>query len=110
MATNRSRFLTAFTDFWNSYAANRTDLMVIICGSSASWMINKVLKNKGGLHNRVTERIILEPFTLGETKQLLKKNGVIIPDIEIITLYMAIGGVPYYICLLYTSPSPRDRG
>jgi len=64
MATNRSRFLTAFTDFWNSY---------------------------------VTERIILEPFTLGETKQLLVKNGVIIPDIEIITLYMAIGGVPYYI-------------
>lgn len=97
MATNRSRFLTAFTDFWNSYAAKRTDLMVIICGSSASWMINKVLKNKGGLHNRVTERIILEPFTLGETKQLLVKNGVIIPDIEIITLYMAIGGVPYYI-------------
>ena len=97
MATNRSKFLTAFTDFWNSYASMRNDLMVIICGSSASWMINKVLKNKGGLHNRVTDRIILEPFTLGETKKLLRKNGVVISDIEIVKLYMAIGGIPYYI-------------
>jgi len=97
MATNRSRFLTAFTDFWNGFAANRSDLVVIICGSAASWMINKVLKNKGGLHNRVTERIFLEPFTLYETKLFLRKKNISLSDIDIIKLYMAVGGVPFYL-------------
>ena len=97
MATNRSRFLTAFTDFWNNYASTRKDLVIIICGSSASWMINKVLKSRGGLHNRVTDRIMLEPFDLGETKQFLRKKNIIINNMDIIRLYMMIGGIPYYL-------------
>lgn len=97
MATNRSRFLTAFTDWWNTFASERRDLLVIICGSSASWMINKVLKNKGGLHNRVTARLFLEPFTLGETREFLRYKGITLTNHEIIKLYMAIGGVPFYL-------------
>lgn len=97
MATNRSRFLTAFTAFWNRFASTRRDLVVIICGSSASWMINKVLKNRGGLHNRVTERMILEPFNLSETKTFIKKKNIIFNDIDIIRLYMMIGGIPFYL-------------
>ncbi len=97
MATNRSRFLTAFTSFWNTFASQRNNLVVIICGSSASWMINKVLKNRGGLHNRVTERILLEPFDLAETKTFLKKKNIILNSIDIIRLYMMIGGIPFYL-------------
>lgn len=97
MATNRSRFLTAFTDFWNSYASQRKDLMVVICGSSASWMINNVLKSRGGLHNRVTDRIMLQPFTLGETKIFLRKKNIIINDMDIVRLYMVMGGIPFYL-------------
>jgi len=97
MATNRSRFLTAFTDFWNNFASGREDLMIIICGSSASWMINKVLRNKGGLHNRVTERITLRSFSLSETKQFLKAKNIVVSDYEILKLYMAVGGIPFYL-------------
>jgi len=97
MATNKSRFLTAFTDFWNSFAADRSDLLVIICGSSASWMINKVLRNKGGLHNRVTDRIFLEPFTLEETKKFLRYKNIVLSDYDIVKLYMSVGGVPFYL-------------
>ena len=97
LATNKSRFLIAFTDFWNSFAAKRTDLVVVICGSSASWMIQHVLQNKGGLHNRVTERIFLEPFTLSETKEFLQKKGIRISDTDIIQLYMMVGGIPFYL-------------
>lgn len=97
IATNKSKFLTAFTDFWNSFATDRNDLMVVICGSSASWMIQKVLKNKGGLHNRVTERIFLEPFNLQETKLFLKYKHIILSEVDIIKLYMAIGGIPFYL-------------
>ena len=100
LATNKSRFLTAFTDFWNNFATHRDDLMVVICGSSASWMIQHVLKNKGGLHNRVTERIILDPFTLSETKEFLRKKHIIISEVDIIQLYMAMGGIPYYLDLM----------
>ena len=97
MATNRSRFLAAFTDFWNNFASSRKDLMIIICGSSASWMINKVLKNKGGLHNRVTERITLRSFSLAETEEFLRTKKLIISKYDILKLYMAIGGIPFYL-------------
>ncbi|HOY11692.1 MAG TPA: ATP-binding protein [Saprospiraceae bacterium] len=97
IATNKSKFLVAFTDFWNSFAADRQDIMVVICGSSASWMIQKVLKNKGGLHNRVTDRIFLEPFDLKETKSFLRNKNIILTDVDIVKLYMAIGGIPYYL-------------
>ncbi len=97
MATNKSRFLTAFTHWWNDYAVNKKGLIVVICGSSASWMINKVLNNKGGLHNRVTDKIILEPFDLTDTKELLKYKGIQISNYDIIRLYMAVGGIPFYL-------------
>lgn len=105
MATNKSRFLVAFTDFWNSFASARKDLVLIICGSSASWMIKKVLKNKGGLHNRVTERIILEPFTLKETKQFLINKNIFASDTEIAKLFMSFGGVPFYLDQVKSSES-----
>ena len=57
--TQKSKFLMAFEHFWNDYCAKRSDVLMIICGSAASWMIKKILKNKGGLHNRVSERIRL---------------------------------------------------
>lgn len=47
LATRKSKFLGAFENFWNSYATKRNDLVVVVCGSTASYMINKILKNKG---------------------------------------------------------------
>jgi len=105
MATNKSRFLTAFTDFWNSFAVDRKDLVIVICGSSASWMIKKVLKNKGGLHNRVTGRIALESFSLLETEHFLQKKGIIATRPDIVQLYMALGGIPYYLDMLQKGES-----
>ncbi len=95
--SRRSRFLSAFSHFWNSFASTRTDLVVVICGSAASYMINKVINDKGGLHNRVTQRIRLAPFTLGETEQLLHRKRVRLTRYDIIQLYMAVGGVPHYL-------------
>jgi len=66
LASRRSGFLQAFSWFWNSWAFDKR-ITVVICGSAASWMINKVVRDKGSLHNRITHRILLKPFTLGET-------------------------------------------
>lgn len=95
--TPRSGFLKAFENFWNGWASRQQNLVVVICGSAASWMIQKVINNRGGLHNRVTRRIRLMPFTLGETADFLKARKINLDHYQILQLYMAMGGIPHYL-------------
>lgn len=95
--TQRSNFLRAFDHWWNSSGTKRSNLKVIICGSAASWMIEKILNDRGGLHNRVTQTIRLLPFTLQETGTYLKYKGVILDHYQKLQIYMAVGGIPYYL-------------
>lgn len=93
----KSNFLPAFEHFWNSWASQQSNLKVVICGSAASWMIQNIVKNKGGLHNRVSQRIRLMPFTLQETEAYLKSRSVRMERYQILQLYMAMGGIPQYL-------------
>lgn len=97
LASRKSGFLSAFDYFWNTYCTKRTDLVVVICGSAASYMVKKILKSKSGLHNRVTEVIRLLPFNLFETALFLKVKGILYSRYDIIQVYMAMGGVPHYL-------------
>lgn len=96
LATPRSGFLKALGYFWNSWAS-RQNMVLVICGSAASWMIKKVVNNKGGLHNRITKYIHLKPFTLAETEVYFKARGIRLNRYQIVQLYMALGGVPHYL-------------
>ena len=96
LAGQKSGFLSAFGYFWNSWASKQ-NLVIVICGSAASWMIQKVVNDKGGLHNRITQHLHLEPFTLAETKQFLESKEVFYDYYQIVQLYMAIGGIPHYL-------------
>ncbi|MEO8852443.1 MAG: ATP-binding protein [Ginsengibacter sp.] len=96
MAGHKSKFLMAFSWFWNSWAVTR-NIVVVICGSAASWMIQKIVKDRGGLHNRITKRIFLYPFTLKETESFLRSRNIFFNHYQIVQLYMAIGGVPHYL-------------
>ena len=95
--TPRSSFTTALEFFWNSWASARDDILLIACGSATSWVIDNLFADKGGLHNRVTGRIYLVPFTLGECEGLFRANGVALSRQEVIEAYMAFGGIPYYL-------------
>ena len=97
LASRRSRFLDALDHFWNSWASRQRHLIVVICGSAASWMIHKIIQHRGGLHNRVTKRIRLEPFTLGETFRYLQSRGVNLAQRQTLELYLALGGIAYYL-------------
>ncbi len=97
LATRRSGFMAALESFWNVFASRRTDVMLIVCGSAASWMIDKVIGSKGGLHNRTTGRIRLEPFNLLETKQYLEQRHIALDHYQIAQLSMALGGIPQYL-------------
>ena len=95
--TPNSLFISALEHFWNSWASARTDIVLIVCGSAASWMINELINNRGGLHNRITERIVLQPFNLLETEQFLRTKGAVYTRYQLLELYMAMGGIPYYL-------------
>ncbi|MFZ2899360.1 MAG: ATP-binding protein [Saprospiraceae bacterium] len=96
LATHRSGFLKGLSWFWNSWAVNQS-IVVVVCGSAASWMIKNVVHNKGGLHNRITRRIYLKPFNLAETERFLQTKNVNLDRYQILHLYMAMGGVPHYL-------------
>ena len=95
--TPKSGFKAALDNFWNQYASRRTDIVLVICGSAASWIINKVINDTGGLHNRITCTIALQPFTLKETAAFLNLKKVSLVYKDIVQLHMAIGGVPFYL-------------
>lgn len=100
MDTPKSGFISALEHFWNSWAVSRTDILLIVCGSATSWMINKLIKNHGGLHNRVTRKMHIEPFTLGECELFYKSNRIEMDRHQMIESYMIFGGIPYYLSLM----------
>jgi uncharacterized protein len=107
--TPNSGFMVALEHFWNSWASARKDIILIVCGSAASWMIKKLLNHKGGLHNRVTKRIKLEPFSLYETDLFLKMKGGAYEQYQVAQIYMALGGIPFYLEMIDTSKSAAQN-
>ena len=100
MDTPKSGFLSAFEHFWNGWASLRKDILLIICGSATSWIVNKVLNNRGGLHNRVTRQLPIPPFTLKECEEYAAWKKLAFDRRQIAECYMALGGVAYYWSLL----------
>lgn len=100
MVTQKSEFVKALELFWNSWASARTDVLLIVCGSASSWMVKNIVKNHGGLHNRITFKIKLKPFTLQETKLYLESRHIEWSEQMIAECYMILGGIPYYLKML----------
>lgn len=97
MDTPRSNFLLAFEHFCNDWVLARKNVKLVICGSATSWILDKLLNNKGGLYGRITLPIFVEPFTLGECREFFRKGGYAMDEYDIVQAYMAFGGIPYYL-------------
>ena len=97
--TPKSGFLSAFEHFWNDWASARRDILLIVCGSATSWITGKLLNNKGGLHNRITKKMSIAPFTLGECEEYLLSKNILLNRYQIVESYMIFGGIPYYLSL-----------
>ena len=95
--TPRSGFITAFEGFWNNWGAHRDNLMVIVCGSANSWMLDKLINNHSGLYGRVTYEIKLSPFSLNECAQFMNDSGIKLSKYDITQSYMILGGIPFYL-------------
>ena len=100
MDNQGSGFLSAFEWFWNSWGSTRKNLVFIVCGSATSWLIDNIDRNKGGLFNRRTCRLYIEPWNLYETEQYLISRDILWSRYDITVCYMIMGGIPYYLKLL----------
>lgn len=98
--TAKSDFMSGLEHFWNGWASTRKDIILVVCGSATSWMMDKLINNHGGLHNRLTQRIFLQPFTLKETEEMLQSKGISYSRYEVAECYMVLGGVPFYLSML----------
>lgn len=107
--THGSGFLTALESFWNEWACCRKDILLIACGSATSWIVKKLNRNTGGLHNRVRTKIKLYPFTLAECEDYSNELGLGYNRMHIAECYMAFGGVAYYWSLLEKGKSPDQN-
>ena len=95
--TPRSGFMTALESFWNGWACHRSNIMLVVCGSANSWMLDNLVNNRGGLYGRTTYEIKLSPFTLAECEMFFKSHGVLMSRYDIAQANMILGGIPYYM-------------
>ena len=93
---HRSGFLAALEYHWNDWMTDQ-NLALVLCGSATSWMLKNIVNNVAGLHNRVTSHIKMIPFTLAETEKFLLWKRIKWTQTEILTVYMSLGGIPYYL-------------
>ncbi len=103
--TPKSHFMTGLEAFWNGYACKKANLLLIVCGSSSSWILNNLVNNHGGLYDRLNMSMCLEPFSLKETEEYLLSNGVEYSRYDIATAYMVFGGIPFYLSYIDRSKS-----
>ena len=67
--TPRSNFMMALESFWNNWGCHRKNLMLVVCGSANSWILDNLINNHGGLYNRLTYQIHLLHFSLKECEE-----------------------------------------
>ena len=112
MDTHGSDFVMALEGFWNGWASARSDILLIVCGSITSWMLSKIIHNKGGLYNRLSYRIHLQPFSLKECEMYTRARNIVMNRHQILTCYMILGGIPFYWSFLekgFSLPQNIDR-
>ena len=102
--TQKSDFVSALENFWNGWAARRSDIVFIASGSATSWMVDNLIENQGGLHARITSSIYIRPFTLKETEEYLQRKYCKWDRYQILQCYMVFGGIPFYLSLI----NPQD--
>lgn len=105
LAQSRSKFLSALDYYWNRHFSRMSNILLIVSGSSASWMINQVLNDKGGLYGRLSAHLRLRPFSLFDVEKYLEFKGIHLSRKQICEIYMVTGGVPKYLSFIQPASS-----
>ncbi len=92
LANYQDNFVSELKYIWDNNLRHNKELIVILCGSSPSFMLTHVVKSRA-LYNRSQYEIPLKPFDLQETREFLKKRS----HREVLEAYLTVGGIPEYL-------------
>lgn len=92
LAAEKTSLISDLKLFWDRWALKNPQLVLILCGSVANFMVKHVVHSKA-LHNRKTLEIGLPPLSPQESALFIKKRGLK----EKAILYMCLGGIPKYL-------------
>lgn len=109
LVTRRSGLLEEIDYYWNNQWAGNPNIIFVACGSSASWLLTNIIYNKGGLHNRTTLEMSILPFNLADTRDYLAAKRIRLEQSQIASLYLAIGGIPYYLNYVRSGRSAQEN-
>ena len=107
--TAKSGFMSAFEHFWNDWGCAKHNLLLIVCGSATTWMLDKLINNKGGLYGRTNREMHMHPFTLNETERYFKSRNITMDRYDLAQTYMIMGGVAYYMSFFEPGKSLADN-
>lgn len=93
MSAKDPTFVPKLKAWWDKQT---THLMLVFCGSVSTW-INENILNSTAFFGRINLLITLEPFTISESAEFLKKKGVKGSFYETYRLLSILGGVPWYL-------------
>lgn len=103
LANYRSEFISDLKHVWDNKFKNNNKLIVILCGSSPSFMIEKVIKSKS-LYNRSNHTLTVPEFNFSEARDFLCYSNSI-SSFEVLDAYLTIGGIPEYLKYLRNKSS-----
>lgn len=107
--TPRSGFMSAFEHFWNDWGSGKHNLLLIVCGSATTWMLDNLVNNHGGLYGRINREMHMHPFTLNETERYFTSRNVNMDRYDMMQTYMIMGGVAYYMSFFEPGKSLADN-
>lgn len=99
MAASQSKLVSLVKYYWDNHWKD-LNLMLVLCGSIASFMVKKVLRSKA-LYGRISLELRVGKLSPSEAKKIISKRG----DIEALKYLMLLGGVPKYLEMVDTSMS-----
>lgn len=92
LANYGSTLIAELKYVWDNYFRHNKNLILILCGSAPSFMLDHVVHSKA-LYNRSQYEFNLKEFNIVETKAFLKNRS----NREIFDAYLTVGGVPEYL-------------
>ena len=92
LADYEEDFVSELKYAWDNWFRHNPQLVIVLCGSATSFMINKVVHSKA-LYNRSQHELCLREFTLNEVRQFFKKSA---PK-DVMDAYLLVGGIPEYL-------------
>lgn len=109
IARSAPRFFSGLATLWNNSLSKNPYVKLFMAGSATSWMINHVIHARAGLAKRVTAKIHMRSLDFAQTKLFLAAKGMSLSHNDVLQIYSALGGIPFYLDVLDPKISPTKN-